>query len=57
MAPPHAQTAWGSRGERVWVAELAVYCNYFSKKKKKGHILGKPYRQRGQLDYYKCLRQ
>ena len=33
LAPPHAQSAWGSRGERVQAAGLAVYCNYFSKKK------------------------
>ena len=35
MAPPHAQSAWGSRGKRVRTAELAACCNYFSKKKKK----------------------
>ena len=32
LAPPHAQSAWGLRGERVWVSGLAVYCNYLSKK-------------------------
>ena len=30
----HAQNVWGSRGERVRVAELAAYCNYLKKKKK-----------------------
>ena len=35
LAPPHVQSAWDSRGERVWAARLAAYCNYFSKKKKK----------------------
>ena len=35
LAPPHAQSAWGSRGERVRAAGLAAYCNYLSKKKKK----------------------
>ena len=34
LAPPHVQSAWGSRGERVRVAGLVAYCNYFSKKKK-----------------------
>ena len=29
----HAQNVWGSRGKRVRVAELAVYCNYLKKKK------------------------
>ena len=33
LAPPHAQSAWGSRGERVRVARLAICCNYLSKKK------------------------
>ena len=32
LAPPHAQSAWGSRGERVRAARLATRCNYFSKK-------------------------
>ena len=36
-APPHAQSAWGSRGERVRTVELAAYCNYFSPKKKSYH--------------------
>ena len=31
----HAQSAWGSREERVRAAGLAVYCNYLSKKKEK----------------------
>ena len=35
LAPPHAQSAWGSRGERVRATGLAACCNYFSKKKKK----------------------
>ena len=34
MVPPHVQSAWGSRGERVWATALATGCNYFSKKKK-----------------------
>ena len=34
LAPPHVQSAWGSRREMVRAAELAAYCNYFSKKKK-----------------------
>ena len=34
LAPPHVQSAWGSREERIRVARLAAYCNYFSKKKK-----------------------
>ena len=34
LAPPHAQSAWGFRGERVRVARLAACYNYFSKKKK-----------------------
>ena len=34
LAPPHAQSTWGSRGERVRAARLAAYCNYLSKKKK-----------------------
>ena len=38
LAPPHAQSAWGSRGEKVRVAGLAAYYNYFSKRKKKLHI-------------------
>ena len=31
----HAQNVWGSREKRVRVAELAAYCNYLKKKKKK----------------------
>ena len=31
LAPPHAQNAWGSRGERVRAARLAVCCNYLLK--------------------------
>ena len=34
LTPPHAQSAWGSRGENVRAMQLAVCCNYFSKKKK-----------------------
>ena len=32
LVPPHAQSAWGSKGERVQAAELATCCNYFLKK-------------------------
>ena len=28
LAPPHAQSAWDSRGGRVQAARLAVCCNY-----------------------------
>ena len=35
LAPLHAQSAWGSRGDRIRVAGLAEYCNHHSKKKKK----------------------
>ena len=35
LAPPHAQSAWASRGERIRVTRLAVYCNYLSKKRNK----------------------
>ena len=35
LAPPHVQSDWGSRGERVRVVGLAACCNYSSKKKKK----------------------
>ena len=38
LAPPHAQSAWGSRLERVRVAGLAVCCNYLSKKKKSFNV-------------------
>ena len=34
LAPPHVQSAWGFRGERVGVTGLAACCNYLSKKKK-----------------------
>ena len=34
LALPHAQSTWGSRGERIRAARLAAYCNYLSKKKK-----------------------
>ena len=33
LTSPHAQNAWGFRGERVRDAGLTVCCNYFSKKK------------------------
>ena len=33
LAPPHAQSAWGFRGERVRATGLAVFCNYLLKKK------------------------
>ena len=32
MVPPHAQSAWGFRGEKVRAARLVTYCNYFYKK-------------------------
>ena len=32
LAPPHVQSAWGPRGERIRVAGLAACFNYFSKK-------------------------
>ena len=32
LTPPHAQSVWGSRGERVRTAGLEACCNYFSKK-------------------------
>ena len=35
LAPPHAQSTWKSRGERVRVMRLGAGCNYLSKKKKK----------------------
>ena len=35
LTPLHVQSIWGFRRKRVWVAGLAGYCNYFSKKKKK----------------------
>ena len=34
LAPPHAQSAWGFRRERVRAAGLAADCNYLSKKRK-----------------------
>ena len=34
LTSPHVQGAWGFRGKKVRAAELAVCCNYFSKKKK-----------------------
>ena len=38
LAPPHTQSAWGYRGERVRTVRLAACCYYFSKKKKKVYI-------------------
>ena len=38
LASPHVRSAWGSRGERVRVAGLAVCCNYLSQKKKKTNV-------------------
>ena len=38
LAPPHAQSAQGFRGERVQATGLAACCNYFSKKKKKNSL-------------------
>ena len=35
LAPPHAQYAWGSKGEKVRAVRLVACCNYLSKKKKK----------------------
>ena len=35
LAPLHAQSTWGSRGENVRAARLVACCNYFSKKEKK----------------------
>ena len=32
LAPPHAQSAWGSKKERVRTVGLAARCNYLSKK-------------------------
>ena len=34
LTPPYAQSAWGSKGKRVWAMGLVTCCNYFSKKKK-----------------------
>ena len=34
LTPPHVQSAWGSRRERVRVTGLVACYNYFSKKKK-----------------------
>ena len=39
LAPPHAQNTWGSRGERVRAAGLAVSCNYLSKIRVKDQTL------------------
>ena len=32
LAPPHAQSAWGFRGEKIQATGLAAYYNYLSKK-------------------------
>ena len=37
LAPPHTQSAWRSRRERVRDVRLAAFYNYFSQKKKKNH--------------------
>ena len=42
MAHPHAQSAWGSRGERIRAAELAACCNYLSKKKEENQPYDSP---------------
>ena len=52
LAPPHAQNAWGSRGERVRTAELAACCNYFSKKEKKKRFNITSYNHRDQHVYH-----
>ena len=31
LAPPHVQSAWEFRRERIRVAGLAACCNYFQK--------------------------
>ena len=33
LIPPHVQSAWRFKGERVRTAGLTTCCNYFSKKK------------------------
>ena len=35
LAPPYAQSAWGSGGKMVRAAGLAACCNYLLKRKKK----------------------
>ena len=35
LAPPHVQSDWRSKGERVRAVGLAACYNYFLKKKKK----------------------
>ena len=42
LAHPHAQSAWGSRGERIRAAELAACCNYLSKKKEENQPCQRP---------------
>ena len=32
LAPPHAESAWGCRGEKIRATGLAAYYNYLSKK-------------------------
>ena len=34
LAPPHAQSAWGFRGERIRLTRLAACCNIISQEKK-----------------------
>ena len=49
LAPPHAQSAWGSRGERIRAAGLVTCCNYFSKKKKRSSRIRKEKKSLGIL--------
>ena len=35
LVPPHVQSAWRSREERVRAAKLVTCCNYFSRKRKR----------------------
>ena len=35
LVPPHVQSAWRSREERVRAARLVTCCNYFSRKRKR----------------------
>ena len=41
LASPHAQSAWGSRGERARAVGLTACCNYLLKKKKKNYEMSK----------------
>ena len=51
LAPPHVQSAWVSRRERVRAAGLAACCNYFSKKKKKVSSIIKNKKKKKQKNY------